>query len=87
MKGDLVDSVVISDMIFSTNELKEFFSASENDVIKMKNLATYYCHLQMKGESSFSFLPSLRKTMMISSHNLKVIPLHLSRLMESLILQ
>ena len=55
MKGDLVDSVVIIAMMFSRNGLKELFSASENEIRNMKTLATRYCHLQMKGETSFRF--------------------------------
>ena len=55
VKGDLVDSIVIVAMIFSTNDLKEYFSTSENEIRTMITLATYYCHLQMKGETSFWF--------------------------------
>ena len=46
VKGDLVDYVVTVSMIFSTNELKESFSASDYEIRQIKNLATYYCRLR-----------------------------------------
>ena len=53
--GNLVDSIVITAMMFSANDLKESFSASENKIRNMKTLALYYHYLQTKGEASFRF--------------------------------